>query len=445
MKFEIPYQVHSAIELLNNNGYPAHLVGGCVRDFIMGKTPHDYDITTSALPDETIKVFKDYKVIPTGLKHGTVTVLAEEFPLEITTYRIESAYSDNRHPDSVTFTRNLEDDLSRRDFTVNALAYNPDSGITDIFGGVDDIKSQIIRCVGDANQRFSEDALRILRALRFASVLGFDISPDTRDALFANKDLLKNVSAERISEELIKLLCGVNAGKIITEYADILGVIIPEILPMKGFDQKNKHHMYDVLTHTAVAVDNVPPYKIQRLAMFFHDFGKPRCFSIDENGAGHFYGHQKISQSMALDIMTRLRFDNNTKNKVSTLVEWHDAAIENTPKAIKRILNKITPELFFLLLDIKRADTIAHRPDFTSRLTEIENSRIIAESILQNEACFSLKDLAICGNDLIDLGIPAGKKIGELLNIALSAVINEEIKNDKREILSYINDILRKV
>lgn len=444
MQYILPYQVKKAMDLLNINGYEAYLVGGCVRDFIMGQTAHDYDITTSALPNEIMSVFKDEKTVPTGIKHGTITIIIEGVSLEVTTYRTESGYSDNRHPDKVTFASSLNDDLSRRDFTVNAIAYDVSGKLTDVFGGIKDIEEKTLRCVGDPKQRFEEDALRIIRALRFSSVLGFDIEKNTYDALFECKELLKNVSAERIREEFVKLLCGKDAGKVIIEYADVLGVIIPEMLPMKGFEQKNKHHIYDVLTHTAVAVDNVIQNEIIRLAVFFHDFGKPDTFTIDEFGVGHFYGHHKVSREKAKSIMARLKFDNDTRYKVETLAYWHDLVIDNSKKAIKRVLNKMSPELFFMLLEVKKGDIIAHSPDCITRLRQLDELKENAEEILRQEECFSLKDLAINGNTLIGLGIPKGRAIGKYLDIALNGVIDGDIVNDKNEILSYIKSIWKK-
>lgn len=444
MKYVIAYQAIEAIQKLKQKGYSAYLVGGCVRDFLMGKVPNDYDITTSARPEEIIDVFKDYSVIPTGIKHGTITVIIDELPLEITTYRVESAYSDMRHPDSVSFTEKLTDDLLRRDFTMNAIACDELGNIKDPLGGLEDIQNNVIRCVGKASIRFSEDPLRILRAIRFSSVLGFEIEENTYKALFDNKNLLKNVSSERIRDEFLKLLCGKCAGKTITEFADILGVFIPEILPMKGFDQKNKHHIYDVLTHTAVAVDNIGQDKILRLSAFLHDFGKPDTFFTDDNGVGHFWGHNKVSKEIAENVLSRLKFDNDTKNKVAILIYMHDMPIENADGAIKKMFNKITPELFFMLLDLKRADTLAHSPECFKRIDLIDKISERAKDILAREECFSLKELALNGDDIIKCGYLEGKQIGKLLNIALDGVIKGIVKNDKNELISYINDITNK-
>ena len=284
----LPCEVKLAIAKLTEKGFEAYIVGGCVRDSLMKCTPKDYDITTSANPEEVKNVFKEYRVVETGLKHGTVTVIVRGMPLEITTFRIDSEYLDHRHPKNVTFTKSLKEDTARRDFTMNALAYNDEKGLCDFYGGKVDIENKIIRCVGDANKRFNEDALRIMRALRFSSVLGFDIEENTKNAMFNNKHLLKNISSERLAGELVKLLCGANVKKILLEYIDIIGVFIPELLPMKGFEQHNRHHIYDVWTHTAVAIENIDASPVLRLAALFHDAGKPDCFFM-KNGEGHFY------------------------------------------------------------------------------------------------------------------------------------------------------------
>ncbi|MBQ5565782.1 MAG: HD domain-containing protein, partial [Clostridia bacterium] len=331
----LPDEVKTAIEKISKNGFEAYIVGGCVRDSLLGKTPKDYDITTSASPQEVEKIFSDCRVIETGIKHGTVTVLINSMPLEITTFRIDSEYVDNRHPESVTFTKSLREDTARRDFTMNAIAYNNFTGICDFYGGETDIKNKIVRCVGNPDLRFNEDALRIMRAIRFSSVLGFEIEENTRSSIFKNKELLKNISSERIAAELVKLLCGKNAKKVLCEYIDILGVVMPELLPMKDFDQRNAHHIYDIWTHTAVAVENIEPAPILRLTALFHDIGKPECFFM-KNGQGHFYGHAAVSEKISDNILKRLKFDNTSRETITTLVKLHDIQIEETETAVKR-------------------------------------------------------------------------------------------------------------
>ena len=293
MDWVLPAQVNTALARLHDAGYEAYIVGGCVRDRIMGREPKDYDITTSALPEQTAAVFAGERIIETGMKHGTVTVLLDGEPLEITTFRIDGTYSDSRHPDAVTFTPSLREDLARRDFTMNAMAYSSETGLVDPFGGQADIAAKYIRCVGDPDLRFREDALRILRALRFSSVLGFPIEPETDGAARYLCLLLKKISAERVFSELKQLLCGPDVRRVLLDYAGVLGAVLPEILPMQGFDQRNPHHCYDILEHTAAAVEAMPPEPALRLAALLHDVGKPECFFTDEDGVGHFYGHPK--------------------------------------------------------------------------------------------------------------------------------------------------------
>lgn len=431
----LPNNVLYILNRLKACGYEAYIVGGCVRDALMGIPPHDYDITTSATPEEVEEVFVHLHVIKTGLKHGTVTVMLEGEPYEITTFRVESGYSDNRHPDSVSFTNSLAEDLSRRDFTVNAMAYNPDVGVVDLFGGRADIEGKVLRCVGDPTLRFTEDALRILRLLRFASVLGFQIDESTAVAARELKERLSYVSAERIAAELCKLIVGKGAGSVLKEYVEILGAVIPELLPMKDFDQKNYHHVYDVLTHTAVAVDSAPAEKCIRLAALFHDIGKPTVFSVDEKGIGHFYGHASVSASMTETILTRLKFDNVTKSIVFRLVKWHDWVIEPTEPVVKKALGKMTPEFFRSLVLLKRADNLAQSPVYHTRQAEYDRLEAVANKILDEQECFSLKDLEVKGADLLALGVPQGKSIGLLLNRLLDAVINREVENNKEALL----------
>ena len=426
---------------LNQAGYEAYVVGGCVRDMLMGVTPHDYDITTSATPDEVKFVFSGFRVIETGLKHGTLTVLVDGEPFEITTYRLESTYSDNRHPDGVVFTRSLTEDLARRDFTVNAIAYNPKEGIVDPFGGQMDIKNKILRCVGVPYERFSEDALRILRLVRFASTLGFTIDNETKDAAFQLKDNLRFVSAERIQNELCKLLCGKSAGDVITEFCEILAVFMPEFLAMKNFDQKNPHHIYDVLTHTAKTVDGVAFEKTLRLAALLHDIGKPSVFSIDDNGIGHFYNHASVGFQIADEILTGLNFDNSTKNTVVRLVKWHDIQIDATETAVKRALGKMTPEFFFLLLALKRADNLAQNPLYHDRQAYYNQLETLAQEILARQECLTIKELAINGSDLLRLGVPQGRMIGNLLHTLLQEVLNNQIPNEKNVLLERAKEI----
>lgn len=444
---KVPASVNFILKTLRDAGFDAYIVGGCVRDMIMGIVPHDFDVTTSALPQQVKEIFdglemaaacsggRTVKVFETGLKHGTVTVLADGEPVEVTTFRTDGTYSDGRHPDSVTFAGSIEEDLARRDFTMNALAWNPQTGIKDYFGGREDIEAGIIRAVGNPDRRFTEDALRILRAIRFASALGFEIEPATRQALHSNKELLKKISAERIREELTKLITGPGAGRIIMKYVEIIGVVMPEILAMQGFDQRNPHHIYDVLEHSAAAVDSISPVPYLRWAALLHDVGKPQTFTTDKDGTGHFYGHGARSEEMARAILRRLRFDNETVRRVADLVKYHDLQIELTTKAVKRVLNKLGEETFRDLILLKRADNLAQHPDYLDRQKYYDQLEDLLEQIIEEAQCFSLRDLAINGSDLIEAGITDGRTIGRTLKAALEAVMDGNLANEKETLM----------
>lgn len=422
------------ISRLEKKGFEAFAVGGCVRDYLMGVPINDYDITTNATTDEIKKTFTDCKTVDTGIKHGTVTVLIDGTPFEVTTYRLETTYSDNRHPDRVIFTKSLGDDLSRRDFTVNSMAYSPERGLVDPYGGRRDAENKIIRCVGNPVKRFEEDSLRILRGLRFSSVLGFNVGEETKKAMLSCRKLIRNISKERIFTELSKLLCGKNVRVVLTEYADIFAEIIPEIKAMKDFDQHNFHHIHDVLTHTAVVTENTPPLLHLRLAALFHDIGKPSCFSLDESGTGHFYSHASKSALIAERCLKELRCDNKTKEAVIRLIKLHDTPIEESEKIIKRRLNSMGSELFFDLIKLKRADTAGLAPEFSVRNAHFDRLEAMAREILESEECFSLKSLAISGNDIKALGFE-GREIGERLELLLEAVIDGRVENEREELL----------
>jgi tRNA nucleotidyltransferase (CCA-adding enzyme) len=417
-------------------------VGGCVRDALMGRTPGDYDVTTAALPEQTAAVFAGERRIEAGMKHGTVTVLLDGHPLEITTFRVDGAYSDARHPDAVTFTPSLTEDLARRDFTVNAMAWSPRTGLVDPFGGAADIEARCIRCVGDPAARFREDALRILRCVRFASVLGFTIDPATAAAAREQREALSRISAERVAEELRKLVCGPDMRRVVLTETDILGAVIPEILPMRGFDQRNKHHVYDVLEHCAAACEAVPAEPVLRLAALLHDVGKPPCFFTDADGVGHFYGHAERGAEMTDAILRRLRFDNASRERITALVRRHDMRIEPTEQAVLRALRRFGAEFFFQLLEIKRADTLAHAPGpkLTERMERYAALQALARDAIAREACFSLRDLAVDGNDLIAAGYAPGPALGAALDALLDAVTDGAVPNEKAALLGYLRE-----
>ena len=437
LKIEIPSGANEIIHSLQNNGYEAFLVGGCVRDSILNRPIHDYDITTSATPGEMMKVFKDKRIIETGLQHGTITILIDGEAYECTTYRIDGNYSDSRRPDSVTFTRSLEEDLKRRDFTINAMAYNDEVGLVDPFNGMEDIEYNKIRCVGRAEDRFSEDALRILRAIRFASQLGFVLEPDTDWNISKMYKNLENISIERINSEFCKIAVSSDFCVQMVLYHEVFSLFIPEIKSMIKFPQNNPYHVYDVWNHTVHAIEYCESDDlVTRLAVFFHDIGKPHCYQDGEDGIRHFKGHGRVSANMTDEIMKRLRFDNDTREKVVELIYYHDATFEVGKKYVKRWLNKIGEEQFRRLLNVRRAD-IKAQVDMNQgiRLQKIDNIEYILEEVLQDNECFSLKDLAVNGKDLITVGYKPGKEIGEILNNLLDSVISGEYINEKEKLL----------
>lgn len=439
----IPEEAAFIIDTITAAGFEAYCVGGCVRDLIMGLEANDCDITTSASCQQVKALFPHNKIIETGIKHGTVTVMVNSIPFEVTTYRIESTYSDNRHPDSVVFTKSLNEDLSRRDFTVNSIAYNDNEGFVDLFGGREDIKSKIIRCVGDPKKRFEEDSLRILRGIRFASTLGFRVEEETKKAMLEKRHLIKNISAERIFTELSKMLCGSNIKSVLTEFAPVIGEVIPGINKMKGFEQHNFHHIYDVLTHTAVVIENTPPVLHLRLAALFHDIAKPLCFSLDEKGVGHFYSHASKSAEIAENTLTELRCDNRTKEAVIRLIKAHDTPIEESEKIVKRRLASMGKELFFDLVKLKRSDTAGLAPEYAVRNAHFDRLEAIANEILEKEECFSLRHLAVNGTDMLELGLK-GREIGNMLDLLLEAVIDGNVENNKEKLTGLALELLNK-
>ncbi len=408
----LPRQALWAIEQLNRAGFACHAVGGCVRDALMKRTPNDYDLSSSATADELQRVFASNRVIETGLAHGTVTVLNDGMPLEITAYR----------------GRDLTDDLRRRDFTVNAVAYHPQEGFFDPFGGQKDVENKVIRCTGDT-QRLLEDPLRILRAVRFQSALGFEIAPETRKAMHEHRQRLCGVSAERLAQELGKLLLGDHVRTALMEHIEIIGAFIPEALLMRGFDQRNPNHCYDVLEHTAAVVAHTPADPVMRLAAFFHDMGKPESFHADENGVGHFYGHPAVSARIADETLKRLKLDNQTRERVVTLVAYHDRPIEATRPAVRRVLSRLGTEVFSQLMLLRRADNMGQAPAFRFRQEQISQLERIRDEILSENDCFSLKNLALNGRDLLALGVPAGAAIGQTLQALLSDVMDGKVEN----------------
>lgn len=428
----IPEPVKSILKALEEHGHAAHCVGGCVRDSLLGREPGDWDVATSALPEETMALFPG-RAAPTGLRHGTVTVREGALPVEVTTFRTDGRYTDGRHPDSVAFTRSLRDDLSRRDFTVNAMGLDLRGTLTDPFGGQEDLKNRLLRCVGLSEGRFQEDALRILRGLRLAAVLGFSVEEETARALRACRKLLCGVAAERIQSELTKLLCGPAAAEVLREFPEVVGTVVPELLPMVGFDQHSRYHCYDVWEHTLHALREVPAEPVLRWAVLLHDVAKPRCYTRDERG-GHFYGHPTVSAGMADAILRRLKFDNATREAVVTLVLWHDREIPRTEKSIRRALRKLGAERLRELTEVKRADNLGQAPAYRARLRDVEQIQKIMEDLLARDECVSLRQLAVNGLDMLALGL-RGPEIGMILEELLSAVVDGDLPNQRSVLL----------
>lgn len=440
MKIQLPEKVNTIIQTLQEHGYEAYAVGGCVRDSLLGREPGDWDITTSASPDETKKLFA--RTVDTGIEHGTVTVLLGKEGFEVTTYRIDGKYEDSRHPTEVIFTRNLREDLLRRDFTINAMAYNDTEGIVDIFGGMDDLKRKIIRCVGNARERFGEDALRIMRGVRFAAQLGFSLEKETKEAMTELAPTLEKISAERIQTELVKLLVS-DSPELIREayHLGITAVILPEFDEMMRTGQETKYHRYDVGEHTVQAVCNVPPDKVLRLTMLLHDVAKPEMKTVDADGTAHFKGHDIRGEQKAKEILRRLKFDNDTIHKVTKLVRWHDYRMPAEKKNVRKAMSKISAELFPMYLLVKRADILAH--SMYRREEELENLSGLQkcyEEIVADHECVSLKQLAVTGTDLIGICMKPGKQIGEVLNELLRIVLEYPEFNNKEHLLRFVQN-----
>ncbi len=435
MHINCPKRILKAIALLESKGYSAYAVGGCVRDSVMGAAPNDWDMTTSATPDEARAVFKKFRTVATGIKHGTITVLIDSEPVEITTMRVDGKYSDNRHPESVSFTNKIENDLSRRDFTVNAMAYNPKTGIIDPFGGQADIEKKIIRCVGDPDTRFNEDALRILRAIRFSSVLGFDIEEKTSQSIISNRSLLQNISKERIRAELIKMLCGKNIEKILTDYKSVIFEIIPELAAEDGFLQHTPYHIYDVWTHTVKVTASIEATSDFRVAALLHDIEKPSTLKIDANGVGHFKGHPQKGAETAEKILRRLRFSNAEIKHITTIIRLHDERPDGNRFHLAKLCSTYGIDIVDDTMKVIIADAHGKNPEFFNKEVDAALiARAQIKSMRESHACLKTSELEINGNDIMALGIDR-TKIRETLDFLLDEVINERIENKKSALL----------
>ena len=433
----IPDSVKDIMVRLEAAGWEAWCVGGGVRDMLLGRDPGDWDVTTSARPEDVMALFgKD--ALPTGLKHGTVTVGGGR-GVEVTTFRRDGEYLDNRHPDHVEFTSSLEEDLSRRDYTVNAMAMDLRGELRDPFGGRTDLAAGVLRAVGNPEARFREDALRIMRGLRFAAKLGFSIEAETAAAMDRCRKLLENIAPERIYVEMMGLLCGPWAAEVLLEYPRILAVFLPEIVPCVGFDQRSPYHCYDVWEHTVRSVSAVPPRPVLRWAMLLHDLGKPETFSLGEDGRGHFYGHWRESVKKAEAVMDRLRFDNHSKKVILTLVERHDCELPLSERSVRRNLARYGEETLRLLLAVKRGDNLAQAPAYRDRQKLIDQWEDLLNLVIAQGSCFSLGQLAVRGGDLTALGF-RGPAVGNMLRELLEQVIEEKLPNDREILLTYAKE-----
>ncbi|MBE5910594.1 CCA tRNA nucleotidyltransferase [Pseudobutyrivibrio sp.] len=442
MNMNLPADVQNIINVLESNGHEAYAVGGCVRDCILGKVPHDWDITTSALPEQVKALFQ--RTFDTGIEHGTVTVLMQGVGYEVTTYRVDGKYEDGRHPKEVTFTASLEEDLKRRDFTINAMAYNDSRGLVDLFGGKEDLDNGIIRAVGNPRERFTEDALRMLRALRFSAQLGFEIEADTYQAIKDLAPTLERISAERIQVEMVKLVTSDHPERIRDVYlTGLTNVFFPEFNAMMECDQINKHHMYTVGEHTIVSMGLVPNDKVVRLSMLLHDIAKPVCKTTDENGQNHFKMHPVKGAEMARAVLRRLKFDNDTTDRVANLVKNHDDRPEINERNVRRMIIRVGKDNFDDLISVKKADTLAqsmyHREEKLAYIDELEKAY---KAIIEAGDCLRIKDLKINGKDLIDMGLPQGQQIGQVLGTLFEEVIDNPSLNDREYLLKRAKEII---
>lgn len=433
---QLPEKVKYIISTITKAGYEAYAVGGCIRDSILGRIPDDWDITTSAEPCQIKELFR--RTIDTGIQHGTVTVMLDKEGFEVTTYRIDGEYEDSRHPKEVTFTADLIEDLKRRDFTINAMAYNDETGLVDAFGGRKDMDEKVIRCVGNARERFTEDALRMMRAVRFSAQLGYQIESETLEAIRELSPNLVHISAERVQMELVKLVTSPHPENLRIAYeAGITGIVLPEFDLCMETEQINPHHCYNVGEHILRSMQAVRQDKILRLAMLFHDIGKPRTITVDDKGVYHFHGHPAVSEEMARNILRRLKFDNHTIYMVTNLVKFHDYNVEPGEKYVRRAIMKIGEDIFPLLFDVKEADLQAQSTYLKKEKEEkLKVVRQVYKQIVADNQCVSLKTLAVTGKDLIEeAGMQPGPKIGEVLKKLLNVVIEDPSQNNRENLL----------
>ena len=436
---KLPESVQFCLNELENRGFAAYLVGGCVRDHFLGLQPHDFDICTDALPEQIEGVFENFSLVLAGKKHGTVGVVTDSGVVEITTFRTEGPYRDSRHPDWVKFVGDVRDDLARRDFTVNAMAWSPTRGLADPFGGREDLKKGILRAVGKPEDRFTEDALRILRGVRFSVRFSLIPEEETRAAMENLSPLMENLARERVFDELCKLLPLVSAEDLL-RWKHVLGAVIPELTPTFDFDQRSPHHAYDLYTHIAHVTANVPQCLTLRWAALLHDVGKIPTFTVDENGRGHFYGHAGVSAEMANGILRRLKAPNKLREQVVTLIDKHMTRLEPQRKPLRRVLGRLGEETVLGLLALQEADMGSKGTGKAEEMEQFPRIREEIRLILEENACLSLKDLAVNGRDLMQLGYE-GKAIGEALNELLAQVLDEKLPNEKDALLNFLRQV----
>jgi len=435
MEIKLPKPVGYLIEVLNENGFEAFVVGGSVRDSLLGKTPKDWDLTTNAIPEKVQQLFP--KTIATGLKHGTITVLLGEGSFEITTYRLESEYQQHRWPVAVNFTNSLEEDLGRRDFTINALAYHPQIGLRDPYGGQEDLKNQLIKAVGEPEKRFEEDALRMLRGIRFAAQLGWEIETNTWQAIIAQADLINWVSAERVRDELDKILCSVHPEKIeLLHESGLLREVLPEVEICYLTPQHHPYHLYNVAQHLIKSVCEIEAVSLLRWTMFLHDLGKPGTKTTDAQGIDHFYEHQELSATLAEAILNRLRFEKRSIDKIFQLIKYHDLFLEPEPRKVRKVMNLVGVDLFWDLLKVKRADCAAQNLNYLEeRLLVLDKVGQLYTEIQAKQECITLKDLAISGRELLEVGFQTGPELGKILAELLQLVIDAPDLNQKETLM----------
>lgn len=436
MKIQMPEAANYIIQTLMAHGYEAYIVGGCVRDSVLGRTPQDWDITTSATPEQTKALFR--RTIDTGIEHGTVTIMMDHVGYEVTTYRVDGKYEDHRRPKEVTFTASLLEDLKRRDFTINAMAYNEQEGLVDIFGGAEDLGRGIIRCVGVPQERFDEDALRILRAVRFAAQLDFEIEAKTRQAIREKAEFLRDISAERIQVELTKLITSDHPERIIDAYElGITAIVLPEFDTMMETPQHTVYHKYDVGRHTVAVMQNIDATPVLRWAALLHDSAKPECRTTDEQGVDHFYGHPKAGKAITRRVLRRMKLDNDTIQRVERLVEWHDFGLDGTvtKKTLRRALNRMGPDLFDDYAKLRRADMLG-QSDYMQEKKQQDYQHLLEmyREIREAQECLLIRDLKLDGKDLIAMGVQPGPDMGKILNDLLQQVLEEPQLNTKEKL-----------